>query len=412
MNPTAGWYQDVERPPGHLRYWDGLRWTEHRVPPPPGTFAPPPAAATHRSGWVRSHKVLTAVLVVLALALVGSWLPSYDDAGTESASSTVEEPDAGTGPKDGVRSRARDSSEKRSTEKATATGRDRDGGKRGGRVTAAPKRRAAPRPAPPTFYVSRIVDGDTIELGNGETVRLVGIDTPEVGECGFEEASANLSSLILGEMVRLGESDEDRDSYGRLLRYVDLGDMDAGLRLIKNGRAIAAYDSRDGYGFHPRETTYIASDRGSTNLCRMQTGQQAPPTRAAAPQPKPKPQPLMGGNGNAGGNCASGYSPCLPDGRRPRLRRRERPRAGHRLRPLRARRRWRRGRLRLLTRAATLRAIPTPDVGPPEDARTIASQARSARAVPGGSSRAGRPLQYAADATGRREPWSAAGGSG
>jgi hypothetical protein len=95
--------------------------------------------------------------------------------------------------------------------------------------------------------------------------------------------------------VRLGESDEDRDGYGRLLRYVDTDGLDAGLQLIREGLAIARYDSRDGYGFHPRERAYLAADRG---------------TRPAG-CPAGVPQPLAGGGGSGGG-CAAGYSPCVP----------------------------------------------------------------------------------------------------
>jgi endonuclease YncB( thermonuclease family) len=72
--------------------------------------------------------------------------------------------------------------------------------------------------------------------------------------------------LVLGQAVRLLRPDEDRDRYGRLLRYVDIGNQDAGLRLIKRGLAIARYDSRDGYGFHPREPRYIAADRGAAQV--------------------------------------------------------------------------------------------------------------------------------------------------
>jgi hypothetical protein len=63
--------------------------------------------------------------------------------------------------------------------------------------------------------------------------------------------------------VRLTVSDEDQDRYGRLLRYVNIGNMDAGLRQIKRGFAIARYDSRDGYGYHPRESVYIEADHAS-----------------------------------------------------------------------------------------------------------------------------------------------------
>lgn len=148
----------------------------------------------------------------------------------------------------------------------------------------------APR-AQRTYLVARIVDGDTLELGNGETVRLVGIDTPEVGECGYERAADALAAVALGRVVTLGASDEDRDAYGRLLRYVDVGSVDAGLRLIRQGLATARYDSRDGYGFHPREPRYVAADRAVS----------------AAGCAQPRPQPLAGTS-----SCAPGYTPCIP----------------------------------------------------------------------------------------------------
>jgi endonuclease YncB( thermonuclease family) len=151
-------------------------------------------------------------------------------------------------------------------------------------------------PAGRTYLVARIVDGDTLELGNGETVRLVGIDTPEVGQCGYDRASAALSRLVLGKQVRLTRSDEDRDRYGRLLRYVDVGAVDAGLRQIRSGLAIARYDSRDGYGFHPREPRYVAADKASRNYrCGPEHVTQD-----------------VDAEGSSGAACASGYSPCVP----------------------------------------------------------------------------------------------------
>jgi endonuclease YncB( thermonuclease family) len=122
-----------------------------------------------------------------------------------------------------------------------------------------------PDPADPTYLVVDVVDGDTVRLGNGETVRLVGIDTPEVGECGYERAKDALTRLALHRRAGLGPSDEDRDRYGRLLRYLDVrrdGDtVDAGLWLLRQGLTVARYDSRDGYGRHPREPGYLAADR-------------------------------------------------------------------------------------------------------------------------------------------------------
>ncbi len=85
------------------------------------------------------------------------------------------------------------------------------------------------------YPVSRIVDGDTIDVDMNGTVtriRLVGVDTPELldprkpVECFAREASAYLSSLLTGTSVRLepDPTQDDKDKYDRLLRYVYLPD--------------------------------------------------------------------------------------------------------------------------------------------------------------------------------------------
>ena len=131
-------------------------------------------------------------------------------------------------------------------------------------------------PQPRTYLVTRVIDGDTIELGNGSDVRVVGIDTPEVGQCGYDAATNNMARLVLNEQVRLTMSDEDTDHYGRWLRYVNVGPVDAGLQQIKQGFAIARYDSRDGYGFHVREPRYIAADRASKRVVVPQASSGSP----------------------------------------------------------------------------------------------------------------------------------------
>lgn len=165
-------------------------------------------------------------------------------------------------------------------------------------VTAEPADDVEPSPTkkakPPRRYVvTHVVDGDTLELGNGQEVRLVGIDTPERGQCGYAEATENLAGMVLKKQVTLGASDEDKDRYGRLLRYVDVGKTDAGLQQIKQGYAIARYDSRDGYGFHPRERSYIKADKASKAF--------------TCPKPTPTPEPE-----SEPSNCMAGYTPCLP----------------------------------------------------------------------------------------------------
>ncbi len=109
--------------------------------------------------------------------------------------------------------------------------------------------------------VVQVVDGDTVEVGGVGRVRLVGVDTPEVGTCGSRSAAVRLADLVLGRRVRLvagGQGDTDR--YGRLLRYVEVNGLDVGLVLVQEGRAVARYDSRDGYGSHRRERAYVDAD--------------------------------------------------------------------------------------------------------------------------------------------------------
>ena len=90
--------------------------------------------------------------------------------------------------------------------------------------------------------VERVVDGDTLVArveGEEETVRLLGIDTPETGDCGYERAARALEELADGRRVRLVEdpSQAERDRYGRLLRYVEAGNVDLGEEVVRLGWA-------------------------------------------------------------------------------------------------------------------------------------------------------------------------------
>ena len=97
--------------------------------------------------------------------------------------------------------------------------------------------------------VTEIHDGDTFTLKNGERVRLLGINAPELGNCGATESAELLKSLVLGKAVKITE--EKRDTYGRRmgLVWVDGNPFDfaQGQRLVneemlKAGWAKSNYD--------------------------------------------------------------------------------------------------------------------------------------------------------------------------
>lgn len=76
--------------------------------------------------------------------------------------------------------------------------------------------------------VSKVVDGDTIVLADGRTVRLIGIDTPETVDprrpvgCFGKEASNEAKSLLSGKEIILQKDVSETDKYKRLLRYIFL----------------------------------------------------------------------------------------------------------------------------------------------------------------------------------------------
>jgi len=93
----------------------------------------------------------------------------------------------------------------------------------------------------------RVIDGDTIELEDGERVRYVGVNAPESVdprrrvECFGKEASAFNKALVEGKKVRLERDVSDRDTYGRLLRFVFLEDgIFVNEVLVREGYAYAS----------------------------------------------------------------------------------------------------------------------------------------------------------------------------
>lgn len=83
--------------------------------------------------------------------------------------------------------------------------------------------------------VVRVIDGDTFVIKNGERVRLIGLDAPEVGMCGSDEATKLLSSLVLKKVIKIDRG--TRDGWGRKLGMVNAGGINVNLEMVKSGWA-------------------------------------------------------------------------------------------------------------------------------------------------------------------------------
>jgi len=86
-------------------------------------------------------------------------------------------------------------------------------------------------------HVSCVIDGDTFILSNGEHVRLIGMNTPERGQRGYENATEALVSLLDNRKIVLEKDVSERDKYSRLLRYVYADGEFVNEALVKRGYA-------------------------------------------------------------------------------------------------------------------------------------------------------------------------------
>ncbi|MDP3986001.1 MAG: thermonuclease family protein [Candidatus Veblenbacteria bacterium] len=100
--------------------------------------------------------------------------------------------------------------------------------------------------------VARVIDGDTIQLENGERLRYIGINTPEKNDprkpvqCFAEQASEKNKELVEGKQIKFYKDVTERDKYQRLLGYVYLEDGTfVNLEMVKTGYAFSYTYSPD-----------------------------------------------------------------------------------------------------------------------------------------------------------------------
>ncbi len=128
--------------------------------------------------------------------------------------------------------------------------------------------------------VVHVVDGDTIDVqvgGRRVRVRYIGINAPESAdprrsvECFGREAAAKNKELVDGKIVRLERDVSETDRYGRLLRYVYVGDLFVNAELVRLGYAQAVTyppDVKYQELFLALEREARAAGRGLWGACR------------------------------------------------------------------------------------------------------------------------------------------------
>jgi micrococcal nuclease len=172
---------------------------------------------------------------------------------------------------------------------------------------------AQPLAPPPRdqVRVGRVIDGDTIELADGRRVRYIGIDTPETVDpsqpagCFGREASDRNKALVEGKTVLLEKDVSETDRFGRLLRYVYVGDEMVNQLLVFEGYAqVSTFPPDVKY-----QDQFSALQQQARNAGRGLWGPACAPTPvppAAAPPPPSGPSP-------SSGNCSPAYpAVCIP----------------------------------------------------------------------------------------------------
>jgi len=121
-----------------------------------------------------------------------------------------------------------------------------------------------------TATVISITDGDTIGVllnGTEVTLRLLGINAPELDECWGPEASSALAGLVEGSTVTLVAGEDDVDQFGRILRYVFIdapkGPLLVNSAMVEQGNALGMSGGHEfAVPFKALEARAVQSGRG------------------------------------------------------------------------------------------------------------------------------------------------------
>lgn len=164
--------------------------------------------------------------------------------------------------------------------------------------------------------VIRINDGDTLTISTGEKVRFLQIDTPELssGECYGAEALRALVEIIGKSPIDL-ESDtasDDKDQYGRLLRYVKVGKINVNIKLVEIGAATPYFYN----GEKGKYSAQLLKAAQNAKAKKIGLWKMCPNTKLEPLKPATtgfagvKPRPIS--SKASGSRCDVNYQGCIP----------------------------------------------------------------------------------------------------
>lgn len=128
---------------------------------------------------------------------------------------------------------------------------------------------------PESGVVARIIDGDTIELESGDTIRYLMVNTPETtggkDECYGQNAVQFNTDLVLGKEVTIDYDVECTDRFDRTLAYVSVGGQEVNTLLVERGFACVLHIPPNGDSradeFEALEDAAKAAGRGLWGQC-------------------------------------------------------------------------------------------------------------------------------------------------
>lgn len=161
-------------------------------------------------------------------------------------------------------------------------------------ATSAPVSTNAPTSIPKDIIqITNVIDGDTVRLADGKVVRLIGMDTPEIGtksDCFGQEAYKRVNELLQDQYVRLEKDVSETDRYNRLLRYIWKGDELINETLVAQGYArVSTYPPDIKY-----QDRFLAAERVARDAnLGLWSACITPTSKPAAPKPTTKIYPTF-----------------------------------------------------------------------------------------------------------------------